>query len=102
MIISSMTATAAIQHMSHTLTGLIKQSQQPDFIEAYAYADIKPITILEPPAAPAWRPLSGCANIFALATLAMKASLKKLTRATAITLTSSSCQAGVQEPHRRT
>lgn len=41
MIISSMTATAATQHMSHTLTGIIKQSQLPGFIEAEAYADIK-------------------------------------------------------------
>lgn len=41
MPISSMTATAALQHMSHTLTGVIKQSQQPDFNAADAYTDIK-------------------------------------------------------------
>lgn len=41
MSISSMTATAALQHMSYTLTGAIKQSQQPGFIAAEAYADIK-------------------------------------------------------------
>jgi len=38
---SLMTATAALQHMSYTLTGVIKQSQQPDFNEADAYTDIK-------------------------------------------------------------
>lgn len=37
----SMTSTAAIQHMSHTLTGAIAQSHQPGFIAAEAYADIK-------------------------------------------------------------
>ncbi|MDJ0023614.1 hypothetical protein QM543_09990 [Pantoea eucrina] len=38
---ASMTSTAAIQHMSHTLTGAIAQSHQPGFIAAEAYADIK-------------------------------------------------------------
>ncbi|WP_039661198.1 hypothetical protein [Pantoea sp. MBLJ3] len=38
---SPMTATAALQHMSYTLTGVIKQSQKPGFNEAEAYADIK-------------------------------------------------------------
>lgn len=41
MSISSMTATAAIQHMSYTLTGLIEQSNKPGFVSAEAYADIK-------------------------------------------------------------
>lgn len=41
MTISSMTATAALKHMSYTLTGVIKQSQQIGFNEADAYADIK-------------------------------------------------------------
>lgn len=33
---SEMTATAALQHMSYTLTGAIKQSQQPGFYELVA------------------------------------------------------------------
>lgn len=41
MTTSAMTSTAAIQHMSHTLTGLIAQSHQPGFVAAEAYADVK-------------------------------------------------------------
>ncbi|WP_289368061.1 hypothetical protein [Pantoea stewartii] len=41
MTISAMTSTAAIQHMAYTLTALIAQSQQPDFVENEAYADIQ-------------------------------------------------------------